>query len=86
MPPSSRNQVQELLSVRRTPARLAHSTPTEEARGVADKMTARAGSSWGGEILHPDDTSRRRGCTTSETRRTNGPSSGKFQRHHVERW
>ena len=55
MPPSTRHQVQELLSMRGTPARLAHGGPAEAPRGVVEPppVAARAGRSQGGGVVPP---------------------------------
>ena len=60
MPPTSRNQIQELLSMRGTPARLAHGGPAEAPRGVVEPqpptVEVRAASSQDVETAPPTDT------------------------------
>ena len=53
--PSSRNQIQELLSLRELPARLAHGAPAESPWSVVEPhlVAARAGSSQDAEVVLP---------------------------------
>ena len=98
MPPSARHQVQVLLSMRGTPARLAHGGPTEP-RGVVETATATCGTkqvergggratdkSRGGRAQNETTETMRSSDRTNNTGRSNPPSSIKFQCHRVDGW